>query len=98
MALPLLERMLEDHPEPSKYAAPVLMVMANYQLHHDDRYGEDVKESKVAAVAAAGELARRALECEPSGLLHDQELELLQEYWSNARAVREHVQGEDRDL
>ena len=98
VALPLLERMLEDHPEPSKYAAPVLMVMANYQLHHDDRYGTDIKESKVAAVAAAGELARRALECEPSGLLHDQELELLQEYWSNARAVREHVQGEDRDL
>ena len=98
VALPLLERMLEDHPEPSKYAAPVLMVMANYEMHHSDRYGAGSKESMRAAEGAAGELAQRALECEPSGLLHDQELELLRRYRNHARRGGASGRGADADL
>ena len=98
VALPLLERMLEDHPEPSKYAAPVLMVMANYELHHSDRYGAGSKESMRAAEIAAGKLSQRALNCEPSGLLHDKELELLRGYLNLARKGGRSDQDMDSDL
>ena len=89
LALPLLEEMLEDHPDPSKYAAPVLMVMSNYKLHHNDRFGPKTLEADVEAIAEAGRFARRALECD-SSLLHDMDVRLLHNYASSgAKAARE---------
>lgn len=89
LALPLLEKMLEDRPDPSKYAAPVLMVLSNYKLHHNDRFGPKTSEAEVEAIAEAGRFARRALECD-SSLLHDMDVRLLRNYASSgAKAARE---------
>ena len=86
LALPLLEKMLEDNRDSSRYAAPVLGAMADYKVVHNDRFGPQTSRAQEEAFVEASRFAQRALECDLD-LLHNMDIQKLQELASMGSEV-----------